>query len=604
MRQLNVLVYGDVDLNFIDGSAVWLTSMANMLAVGKNVNVEILLKAKIKHKHLISEMEQLDNVAVIDTFTVYEQHSFENRNRMSISEAIALMKERDDLLKYDLIIVRGLDLVVALQNEKELAAKTIPYITNFEHRQQYSKKGERRRLKAIYQDFPKLFLQTEEMKKAFCELTKENGSKIELLKPMIPNITEQPRFKNNNNKLIYTGKFAEEWYIEELLDIVDGLTQAKVSIDLSIAGDKFQGPLNDRRAELIERFDQMEAVKWHGAVSRKQGQLLIESADLGMGFRSESIDNNESVELSTKLLEYSRAGKPVICRPTKLHRKLLGNNYPLFVNSTRDCQTIIKNVIADSQLYERAAKMAFDAVRPYTFHASYQRLKTVLWAFKKEPIKLLVASHDLKFLKLAIKQWEADSQFEVKIDQWSGHNQHDESKSRALLDWADVIFCEWGLGNTVWYSKNKHQHQHLIVRVHAQENKTVYPAQFNYRAIDKIIAVSPHIYEVFQQKCGMPREKMIMIYNMIDTKVFAKPKEKGAAFNIGLVGILPQLKRLDLALDVLEQLIEKDPRYRLFIKGKLPSDLEWMKNRPAEMAYYDEQFERIRKGPLKKTCNY
>lgn len=599
MRQLKVLLYGDVDLNFTDGSAVWLTSMAKVLAESANIRVDVLLKAKIRSSHLISEMENFENVTIIDTFSLYKEYPFQNKNRMNINEAIDIMNKRDQENTYHLVIVRGLDLVNKLMEEKRLVAKTIPYITNFEHNPTKSTMKERKQLKQIYRKFPKLFMQTEEMKKSFSSLIKEDGDKIELLYPMIPNITKQPIFKNNGNKIIYAGKFAEDWYTEEMLGIAESLDSENYPFEFMIAGDKFQGTLTSKKESIINRFNSTSKLQWYGAVSRERSQELMSQADIGFGLRSETIDNDQSIELSTKLLEYGSLGIPVLCRPTKMHKELFGEDYPFFVSNSEECKKKIKEAFNKKNLYEDAAKTVFDVIDFFTFSSSYQRLKNVFWSFQTEPIKLLVAGHDLKFLTMAITSWQKNPNFQVKIDQWKGHNKHDSQKSEELLEWADIIFCEWGLGNAVWYSKNKSANQKLIIRMHAQEKDTVYPDEFNYSSIDRIITVSPFSYEVFMNRCQLPREKMIMIYNMIDTKKYALPKKNEAKFHLGLVGILPKLKRLDLAIDIIEELVKMNPKYKLYIRSKMPQDLVWMKNRPAELKYYEKQFERIENSHLK-----
>ncbi|MFS7003929.1 glycosyltransferase [Carnobacterium maltaromaticum] len=600
MRQLNVLLYGDVDLNFTDGSAVWLTSMAKVLAESANIQVDVLLKSKIRSSHLISEMENFENVTIIDTFSMYKEYQFQNKNRMNVSEAVDIMNQRDQENTYHLIIVRGLDLVNKLMEEKRLVAKTIPYITNFEYNPTKSTIKERKQLKQIYRKFPKLFMQTKEMKEIFSSLIKENGNKIELLYPMIPNINKQPTFKNNGNKIIYSGKFAEDWYTEEMLDIVEALDSENYPFEFMIAGDKFQGALTNKKESIVNRFNSKSKLKWYGAVSRERSQELMSQADIGFGLRSETIDNDQSVELSTKLLEYGSLGIPVLCRPTKMHRELFGEDYPFFVTNSEECKKKIKEAFNKKSLYENAAKMVFDAIEFFTFSSSYQRLKNVFWSFQTEPIKLLVAGHDLKFLTMALTAWKKNPDFQVRIDKWKGHNKHDSQKSEELLKWADMIFCEWGLGSAVWYSKNKLANQKLIIRMHAQEKDTAYPDEFNYSNIDRIITVSPFSYEVFMNRCQLPREKMMMIYNMIDTKKYALPKKNETKFNLGLVGILPKLKRLDLAIDIIEELVKINSKYKLYIRSKMPQDLLWMKNRPAELAYYEKQFDRIENTHLKE----
>ncbi|WP_036063931.1 hypothetical protein [Listeria fleischmannii] len=58
MSKLRILLYGDIDLNFMDGSAVWLTSMAPMLALSPNVQVDLLLKAKEQSTNLTEALKK------------------------------------------------------------------------------------------------------------------------------------------------------------------------------------------------------------------------------------------------------------------------------------------------------------------------------------------------------------------------------------------------------------------------------------------------------------------------------------------------------------------------------------------------------------------
>ncbi|PGZ95359.1 glycosyl transferase family 1 [Bacillus pseudomycoides] len=212
--------------------------------------------------------------------------------------------------------------------------------------------------------------------------------------------------------------------------------------------------------------------------------------------------------------------------------------------------------------------------------------------------KIIFAGHDLKFAKLIMGYLKGLGKYEIKIDQWTGHNTHNEAHSEECLQWADIIICEWGLGNAVWYSENKLPHQKLIVRMHRQELDTAYPKQFVIENIDVIIAISPYVYEEFYRAFKLPREKMKMIYNTLDAKRLDKPKED-ASYNLGIVGVCPKMKRLDLAIDMLEKLWEKDSRYKLFVKGKMPQEYPWLWRKEEERAYYEELFQRIEAAPWK-----
>ncbi|MHA7293570.1 glycosyltransferase [Arthrobacter sp. HLT1-21] len=211
--------------------------------------------------------------------------------------------------------------------------------------------------------------------------------------------------------------------------------------------------------------------------------------------------------------------------------------------------------------------------------------------------KILVAGHDLKFARGIIAHLKAVGHT-VEIDQWLGHSQHDEETSRSKLKDADVIFCEWTLGNAVWFAKNKRVGQRLVCRLHLQELNTPYLRQLNAKSVDKFIFVGRHIAKVAERDFNIPDSKSVVIPNYVDTQGLDRDKQHGAEWNLGLVGIVPQRKRLDLALDVLRGLRTADKRYHLFIKGRRPEDFPWMADRTDELAYYLDQYERIENDPL------
>ncbi|MDQ6600384.1 glycosyltransferase [Bacillus salipaludis] len=216
--------------------------------------------------------------------------------------------------------------------------------------------------------------------------------------------------------------------------------------------------------------------------------------------------------------------------------------------------------------------------------------------------KIAFIGHDLKFINHIINFLHEKLDYDVRIDEWTGHEVHDETKSLEIVEWADILFCEWGLGNVVWYQKHKKDHQKLFVRIHRFEMNTKYPQMFDYDKIDKLLAISPYIFEEFFRVAKVPREKMTVIYNAVDTERFNKPKlSEDVKFNLGIIGIVPKLKRLDRAVEIFETLYEKDNRYKLFIKGKHPKEFGWVWNNTAERAHYDAVFEKIENAPYKKN---
>ncbi|MDK1329048.1 glycosyltransferase [Arthrobacter sp. zg-Y1143] len=213
-----------------------------------------------------------------------------------------------------------------------------------------------------------------------------------------------------------------------------------------------------------------------------------------------------------------------------------------------------------------------------------------------KPRNILIAGHDLKFARDIISALRSAGH-SVDIDRWAGHQQHDEERSRVLLARADVVFCEWTLGNAAWYAAHILPHQRLVTRFHSQELFTPYLERLKTSAVDRIIFVGRHIAELAVRDHGIPADKALVIPNVVHRQDPALPKAPDARFRLGMVGIVPAQKHLDRALDLLAILRDEDPRYELRIKGKRPEDYPWMADRPEEMDYYQEQYRRMETEP-------
>ncbi|MER7073744.1 glycosyltransferase [Terrabacter sp. NPDC000476] len=214
------------------------------------------------------------------------------------------------------------------------------------------------------------------------------------------------------------------------------------------------------------------------------------------------------------------------------------------------------------------------------------------WARELGGRTVVVAGHDLKFARSTIAALEAAGA-EVLLDEWLSHSEHDEERSRSLVARADVVLCEWGLGNAVWYSRHVRPDQRLVVRVHSQELRRAHLSRIKHTAVDRYVFVGALVREAAVHSHGVPRDRTVIVPNAVDVRALDLPKLPGAEHTLGLVGIVPRTKRLDLALDVLEGLLAHDDRYRMRVRGRTAADYPWMLDRPDEMAYYDAQDARI-----------
>ena len=130
------------------------------------------------------------------------------------------------------------------------------------------------------------------------------------------------------------------------------------------------------------------------------------------------------------------------------------------------------------------------------------------------------------------------------------------------------------------------------------ELETRFPAEVDMERVDAMVFVAEHVLEKAVERFSLPRERLHVLPNTVDTVALGRPKLPGAGFNLGFIGYVPALKRLDRALDILERVRAHDPRFRLVVKGRPPWEYAWMLAREDERGYYEALFARIGRSPL------
>jgi len=392
-----------------------------------------------------------------------------------------------------------------------------------------------------------------------------------------------------------------------------GLLAARgVAAELHMIGDKIHNAPGDYQQRMRSALD-TKGVTWHGGHSREDALRLAASCDIGLSWRHPELD--ASLELSTKVLEYGAIGLPVILNRTPMHEGLLGADYPLFAASLTDVVDVAAAAAADPRLYRRAADRTRMAAQQFTLDQAAERLRGYIAralppASAQErgsgadrppgatPLKVVVAGHDLKFFTPLLDYLRLQPDLEVRLDKWAALGKHDAGVSRELAGWADVVICEWCGPNAVWYSKHKRRGSRLLVRLHRFELESHYPAQVRIGAVSQVICVSRHYARLCRERTGWPQAKVATLPNAIDITQMDRPKLDGARFHLGMVGIVPSRKRLDLALDVLEELRREDDRYLLFIKSGMPWEHWWVWRNPAEREHYAAAMRRVQRSPL------
>lgn len=208
-------------------------------------------------------------------------------------------------------------------------------------------------------------------------------------------------------------------------------------------------------------------------------------------------------------------------------------------------------------------------------------------------MRILFAGHDFKFLTPLLARLDAGELWSVALHQHQGHVVRDVGLALEQLGSADVIFCEWALGNLEWFSHRKHPGQTLVARLHHHELTLPFLDRVAWDAVDALIFIAPNNLKRFVERRPHLSTKCHLIYNFIDTEDLYRPKRADAMFTLGLMGTSPMRKAPHVAVEILKGLREQDTRYMLRIKGKHPWEYDWVWARADERIYYERLYEEL-----------
>ena len=260
-----------------------------------------------------------------------------------------------------------------------------------------------------------------------------------------------------------------------------------------------------------------------------------------------------------------------------------------------DYKNYIKNYQSLDELIE-----VLDKYRDYSFILSYKELKNDKYCnvndfisddinlkkYELKKLNLLIAGHDLKFINGIIPMLKQS--FNIETIENSDYLVIDKKKYKEAIMSCDIVWCEWLVDNAVWFSNNLLSHQRLIIRAHRFELFKNYGYKLNMDNVEKIITVGYYYYEEFIKKFSIPRCKMTIIPNFIDTKKYTTDKVKDYKKNIAIIGTLPKRKGFHRALEVLFELKKLDKDYKLHVLGLNQNDLSSTKFDKEEASYYEQ----------------
>lgn len=606
-RLKRALLCANPDLNYIDGSSIWAQTLALVLADTGLVTIDVLARSTPQRPDLFAPLRAHPAVTLVDG----SRHA-RGRPRLSPDAMAQVAVDLDRRSPYDLIVVRGQDVVRRFLEFPDVLGRSWVYLTDIPQSAEACPPEELDLLRRIGNASLRILCQTPGFRQLWREFAPAlPDDRFLLYPPVIPDIRSSlAPIAARDPIAVYAGKFSTEWMTLQMAETWPRILAMHPRAELHMIGDKIHTDARGFEARMLWALRNTPGLIWHGAMPRTEVQGHLERARVGLSWRAESL--NHSLEYSTKVLEYGGAGCAAILNRTPVHEQLLGADYPLYANSPEEYLRALDLALSDNVVAQTAADRLLFVARSHTFTARVQTVREWLLEIPaltsreiphrptraQTKTRVLVAGHDLKFFTPLQARLEATGQFEFLIDRWRGHTGHDEATSRALLRQADVILCEWCLGNLVWYSRNRLPHQRLIARFHLQERNVPYLANADWNQIDHIVHVSAFAHAEAQRVFRFPVERTSVIPNYLDsTRFFPRRKTADARYTLGLIGYTPAMKRLDRALDLLQLLLQYDSRYRLRVKGRHPFEYQWVLNRPDEVKYYHRLFERINSSP-------
>lgn len=355
----HLAIYGDVNLNITDGSAIWAASLAEVLAGMPEVGATLYLKAMVVQTHIIAPLLSVPRLRIVEPV----------EKALTPSAALDAIEQDDQFTRYDGIVLRGMDLCEQAAARSSLRGRLWVYLTDVPQTPEQATEEISARVTRIVEAAGVVLCQTPQFRDYMERWIPEAVGKTRLLPPMVPPVTVVGRGTNGDAlNIVYAGKFAPLWGVREMLDALAVLRGRGLAVTLHVYGDKIHNPADDPefRAEIAHRLAEDNGVVWHGAIERSRLLGELPSMDVGWAWRHASLENGTH-ELSTKLLEYASAGVPPIMARNAVNLSVFGETYPLYADTAEEGIGLLGRLAADSALRAAAVEAAGAASRRFDF---------------------------------------------------------------------------------------------------------------------------------------------------------------------------------------------------------------------------------------------
>jgi len=374
-----IAFYSPANLNRMDGSAIWVQSVAETLHVSPTARIVLPLRAPEERDVITGLLRRLPRVELIPAQEAVKRKV--GANGIGTAEVLDLIERLDRAEPFDVILIRSFEVALAAARTPHLRDRLwAAYV--LEPERDPESPVHLRELSEIAAGSRYLVAQSEEMRAMTEALVPAARGKTILLPPAIP--AEPARRVDPDRivpRLIYTGKFSPFYPVARMVQFFQAVRAEIPDLEFHVVGDKIHRPREDpTHAPILERaLTQTEGVIWHGAIPRDEVETLVAQGGVALSlwdYRHGSRMND--LVISTKLLDYASVGIPVILNRTAAQERVLGADYPLFVSETDEALLLIRRTLTDPGLYREAAQRTYAGSRPFTYPNVYAGIGRIL----------------------------------------------------------------------------------------------------------------------------------------------------------------------------------------------------------------------------------
>lgn len=359
---MKVLFISTSNINVPGGDTIQLVSEMNMWNLENEVHY--ISANKLFRSVIIEELNE--NVHI--NFPTNSREVFCDQMKIPayVDNAVEYAKEN----QIDLIVCRGSELVKYFhKNHKEVfSKKALAYITDVNNINE-------KQLGDIFRDAYLIKCQSKRFVEIFSKKLNISSDKFIVQNPIINDeFTEVEK----EFDIVYTGKIAPGWGFEYFLKYLEDNQDVKALIIFA----RMVWYSAEKKSEFRRRMNSLPNVTVYEGLPRTEAINLTKKANLGYCFRDSNIDNEDSHEISTKLLEYCNVGAVPIVRDCKLHREILGNDFVGLVKEENELSTKITKLISESVADEIAKNHKTSL--SFVTEETYKKVKNQLANFNND----------------------------------------------------------------------------------------------------------------------------------------------------------------------------------------------------------------------------